>query len=395
MENKIKRLIVFMFLAILPLSLWSQNSSTQSYYIQDTEEGATFIQTFRWEANDFVQKYIFIIEKQNKKGNWEEIDRQETENNFIEESLSAGEYRYKLQLFNFLGYVELETDWQNVSITKAYQPKISSVSPKIIYLEEEQDGIFTFDGDELSDTTEFEIKSGKNVLPGTIIQSSKRNNSVKYQVNPEDLDTGSYTVTAKNIGGLKDTFKEVKIQFKKPTDIDLAFGLSPVINVGDSTFKNYFSSYFYPFGADIKLTFIPLKKKYGYYGFSIDNKFYYLSTNNNAYEISAEILMTSINFVFQKPFANKKLFLDLHAGIGATTILNMYFQFPHNIVSEELYTMSPNANAGVSLLIYVNKRLYLEAGVDYNLSANIDFKSFNNTILVHNIVPVVNVGWQF
>ena len=116
MENKIKNIFLTIILLIIPAFIWAQ---TQNYYIQDTADGATFIQTFRWEANPYVQKYVFIIEKLNKRNKWEQIDKKETETNSVEESLTAGEYRYKLELYNFLGYVELETEWQAVSITKA------------------------------------------------------------------------------------------------------------------------------------------------------------------------------------------------------------------------------------------------------------------------------------
>lgn len=388
MENKIKNIFLTAIFLLLPVFLFAQAGN---YYIQDTSEGATFIQTFRWEDNPYVQKYVFTIEKLNKKNKWELIDQKEVFTNSIDESLSAGEYRYKLELYNFLGYVELETEWQPVLITKAYQPKISSVSPRTIFLEEEQDGIFTFDGDELSEDTEIVVQSGRNVLPGQIISTNKRKTTIKYQVDPKILDTGKYTITAKNPGGLTDTYKDLRIQFKKPTDFDVSGGISPIVIAGDSTFKNYFEPYFYPIAANIKLTFIPLKKKYGYYGFSFSNTMAFIKTENDKYSITSGMLFTHLDFVFQKPLLDKKMFLDFHAGAGITTFLNMQFQFPHNITSESLFSISPNVSAGGSMLFYLNKRLYLEAGVDYNFTINIA----ENPTMIHSIVPAINVGWQF
>lgn len=388
MENKIKNIFLTIILLIIPAFIWAQ---TQNYYIQDTADGATFIQTFRWEANPYVQKYVFIIEKLNKRNKWEQIDKKETETNSVEESLTAGEYRYKLELYNFLGYVELETEWQAVSITKAYQPKISSVSPRTVFLEEQQDGIFTIDGEELSEDTTIVIQAGTNILDGKIIQTSRRKNSIKFQVNPDDLDTGKYTITAKNPGGLTDVNKDLRIQFKKPTDFDFAGGYSPILILGDSNFKKYFESTVYPIAIDLKMTFIPLKKKFGYYGFNFSNTILFLNTDNTAYSIKAGMLMSHIDFVFQKPLLNKKMFLEFHVGGGITTILNMQFEFPLNIKSDSLYSMNPCVAAGGSMLFYLNKRLYLEAGIDYNFTINIAEKP----LMIHSIVPVINIGWQF
>lgn len=392
MENKIKKLLIVFITLLISTFAFGQ---TQNYYIQDTSDGAVFVQTFKWEQNDYVQKYVFTIEMLNKKGKWEQIDKQETELNYVEETLSAGEYRYKLELYNFLGIMELETEWQPVSITKAYQPKITSVSPGTIYLEETQDGVFSVDGSELSDTTEFVLKSGKRELKATVIQSNPRKHSVKLQFNPDELDTGKYQLVAKNVGGLTYSYSEVKIQFKKMMDFDIEAGWAPLFVPADATMKDYFGNTFYPIGLDARMTFIPLKRKSGYYGVSLDNKAYFMRNEDSKYNLSSYVLFSHLDFTYQKPFLEKTLVLDLHIGAGITSFVNMFFEFPNDIYSEKFFAFYPEAAAGMSLQWYIQKRLYLSMGVDYMFTINFAFTDDRMPTMIHAIVPMINVGWQF
>ena len=141
MADKCVRLIKNISLLIL-FMLAGTFAFAQTYYITEDEKGnQTIMQTFSWEQDENVFKYEFIMEHL-VKGNWVEIEHQELTENKIDLSLAAGSYRYKILLYNYLGFLETETDWIEAEIIKAYQPKISSVSPQNLYLEEIQDGIF-------------------------------------------------------------------------------------------------------------------------------------------------------------------------------------------------------------------------------------------------------------
>ena len=50
--------------------MWSQ----ENYYIQDTEDGAVFVQTLRWDPNPDVYKYDFTIEKEGRRGKYSIIE---------------------------------------------------------------------------------------------------------------------------------------------------------------------------------------------------------------------------------------------------------------------------------------------------------------------------------
>lgn len=392
MENRLKKIAILLILILSPLFAFAQ---AENYYIQDTSDGAVFIQTFRWEENDFVQKYVFTMEKLNKRGKWEQIDKQETELNYVEESLSAGEYRYKLELYNYLGFMELETEWQPVLITKAYQPKITDVSPGTIYLEEEQDGVFTVDGSELSDTTEFILKSGKTELKSTVIQSNSRKHSVKLQFNPDELDTGKYTLIAKNVGGLSYSYSDIKIQFKKMTDFDISGGYAPLIVVGDETMAKYFEQSAFWLGLNNRITFIPLKRKAGYFGASLSNTAYFMKNDAQKYSLNSFVIFTHLDFTYQKPLPNKRFVFDAHIGGGITTFANMFFEFPNQIYSDKFFAFMPEVAAGVSIQFYALKRLYVEFGVDYNFTLNLTQNNMENTTMIHSIIPMLSVGWQF
>ena len=117
MADKYVRLIK-KFSVLILFMLAGGLAAAQTYYITEDEKGnQTIMQTFSWEQDDNVFKYEFIMEHFTK-NNWVEIEHKELTENKIDLSLAAGTYRYKILLYNYLGFLETETDWIEVEIIK-------------------------------------------------------------------------------------------------------------------------------------------------------------------------------------------------------------------------------------------------------------------------------------
>ena len=94
-------------------------------------------QYLEWEEDypEYVQKYEIVIEeKKNDSSEWTEINRVFTEDNStrvqIQPLLGPGLYRYKVITYDLIGIPEIESDWFEFNIYRAYIPQVRSVDLK-------------------------------------------------------------------------------------------------------------------------------------------------------------------------------------------------------------------------------------------------------------------------
>lgn len=395
MVNKSCKLIHTLIISLF-FVLFSQNVFAQTYYVTEDEKGnQTLFQTFSWEKDDNVFKYEFIMEHFTK-GKYVEIEHKEVQGNSIDLSLVSGTYRYKLRAYNYLGFLEVETDWIPVEIVKAYQPKIFDVTPGTIFLEEEQDGIYSVSGSELSSTTEFSLMKGvKNQdgrLKAEILETDdKHKNKVKIQFNPEDLDVGKWTLVAKNIGGLRDFKQDVVVKWRKAVDFNVSAGYAPIFFVASPEMKKYFNTEQMWLVPEVRMNFFPVKKRFGYFGIGLSGCFSGLNYKPDGYELNSFFFTGNVDFIFQKYFIPKRLCLDAHVGAGVVGFSGMQFKFPHDIQSEKVTSINISANAGVAVDFYFLKsvkRLYGELGCDFTYT-------FMKDMNLMFIQPQLSIGWQF
>lgn len=375
-----------------------------------SEDNKDIVQNFSWEKVEYISKYQFIIETFDEETNeWvpftEPIDTQENKVSLI---LPYGKFRYKIAVYNILDLWEYDTEWYNIEIFETFQPELRDVTPSVIYLEEVQDGIFSLNGMQLRPETKFELKNiripGSGNLVAKLIEEDDKFRRVKIQFDPLLLDSGTYELKVTNNGGLFDTFEPIKIQFKKPMDFNVSAGIAPVIFLFDDTISTYFNNNnIYPYAGAVRLTFIPIKKRLGYFGASLYGSFGYVGTSlwftdtsfydEHEYSITSGFLNTHLDFTYQKLLYKRMLVLDLHAGVGVMGFMNMTFKFSHDYESTPYNALNLTANGGLSMQFYILKRLFLEAGCDFTYTfAQIFNKS---KIQIGFIQPTVQIGWQF
>ncbi len=392
---------------------------------EDTSAEAEW-QYLEWEEDypEYVLKYEVVIEaKEDDDAEWIEINRILTEDNTttvqIQPLLTPGLYRYKVITYNLIGVPEIESDWFEFNIFRAYIPQVRSIEANVshtstIYLDEVNDGLFTVTGRNLfelqegpTDTsfTSYSVVNTRNnneapLIPH-ILEFSENNRRLKVQFNLDELDTGSYYFTATDASGLMNEFNkdcQFTIKFRKAVDFDVAAGYTcPVIIIGDKI-KEYLNTSVLPVSVTGKLTFMPFKRRFGYFGIGIDAAFSRLITKTEGYDFDGNYICGNALFVYQLPvrIKNKKnpeklrhiATLELHGGAGLAMFNNAIFHFPHNINSTPLNSLDFCATAGLSGQVYITTRLYVEAGVDFIMP-------FMGELLMGYIKPVACVGWQF
>ena len=327
-------------------------------------------------------------------------------------------YRFKVITYDLIGLPSVESEWKTFSIYKAYKPQVNDISSKVngsstLYLEEVNDGIFSVSGRNLFETSKNEKNiqftkyfvvnqndKKQNILVPEILNVEKNNRKIEFQMNMKDLDVGVYDFFAEDASGLKSESKNnsnFTVKFRKRMDLDLSAGyLLPVI-LFDDTINHYMGSNIWPLSGTVKMSFMPFKRSFGYFGVGLAGTYSRLFADFPRYKIDGNLITAHLNFVYQLPIRFRiknsdqrrhAFSLELHGGVGATFFNDMQFHFPHNIDSEKLNSINLSFDVGGAVQVYITSRLYAEVGVDFVMA----FMSDMQFGVLH---PSVCIGWQF
>ena len=364
-------------------------SQNREYFVKTGADGKQVIfQKFEWEPVEFSKGYIFKLEKQLEDGTYTHVSDFELTENFILLALEAGSYRYLVQVLNFFGKVQFETDYAQFTLIKALKPELKSVSPEIIYLDEPYDGVYTITGENILESSEIFLGGlGKRIKPVDLKITDKNGKRAVVTFAPEDLNTGTYDFFIRNPGGFYSS-KKIDIKYFKWYDLDITYNYAPFFVLSDDTLKTYINTDKSFTGSQVKLTFMPVKRRREYFGFSLSGFYHYLYGSLPGYTGSAHIVQAYCNFVYQCPIIRKRFILDVHGGAGVLGFLNLKIKYPHNFVSDSFNSLHFSVDAGMSFNIYVMNRLFLELGSDFVYSI------VGNGCII-GALPYIGVGWQF
>ncbi len=437
MENKLfsvyKAIFIFSLLLFSAL-IFAQEQKNAEDFLAAPQESAAQEETelsaqeqwqyLEWEEEnpEYVLRYEVVIEFFSEKTkSFEEIRRIMTEDNSskvqVNPLLSPGVYRYKVVSYNLVDVPEVESNWFEFKIYKAYQPEIADIKSAAnrtgtLFLEEINDGIFNISGKNLfsipqSETeisfTQYALlnsrkKNADPVIPE--ILENEKNRHLKVYFDLKKLDVGKYNFVATDASGLKtssDRRSEIEIKFKKRVDFDLSAGYVFPVVLYDNTFEKYLDSNIMPFSAAVRASFVPFKHRFGYFGLGIYGTYSRIYADYNNYQIDGNLINADAFFLYQLPVRVKVknsekrrhiLTFELHGGAGVSFFNDFKFHFAHDIVSDPLNSINLNVLAGGAVQFYITNRLYTELSADYLMAflKDMDFGM---------ILPSVSIGWQF
>lgn len=380
----------------------------KNYYIRETEEGGQeFVQRLSWEPIKSILYYDVLLErmtdgrKATKKiaaadesdsdnAEFEEFLHFQTTETFLETTMPAGKYRWRISVCNLLGKIKVSSDWTYFEVLKAYRPEITLISPSIIYLEEKNDGIFTLTGKNLFQESRFVLqRSGSgDRQTGEIKKMGDTGRKADILVDIDALDSGSYFFHVANPGGFAAEAGPITVRFKKMIDFDVSVGYALPVSLYEQIFPTYLNTYVFPRSFAARLTFIPFKRKIGYFGFGLSAAYSRVDSKFDAYSIDGNMTNLFGNFVYQRPLIKQRLMFEAHGGVGSFIFSNIRYHFANGINSVPLNTINIALDAGAAVQFYVLKRLYLDVCLDY---AHAFLKDVQQGLLF----PSVSVGWQF
>lgn len=395
-------LIILLFAGLLPAqqdqeqNLTAADTENQNYYLKMTEEGEeVFVQKLEWEFLEYVLRYEIELEKK-VEDSFEKVDLYITQENFIEVSLTHGEYRYRIHVYNLLDKLDSSSVWIGFKILKAEVPNIQSFSPRNFYLDDTEDIEVIVNGINLKPDAVYYFLPEEGSLAGKVQgQVAEINNDltrVKIYVNSDSFNEGRYVLHIKNPGGLEAQIPGLQVQYQDPSDIYISAGWAPGIVISP-LFQAVGGKTGHLLSWNGKVSPIFLKRSFGYLGAELFGSFFSFSNEQENYSVSGFFSNATISFLYQYPVIKKKFFINGKLGAGVTFVHNVEYIYPNNAAYPAISTMFINAAAGVNAQYMITKNLCASIGLDYMLV-------FGNEAQVDRplpglIYPFLNIGWKF
>jgi hypothetical protein len=383
-----RRLFLLVIILLTPF-LYGQQTG---YFLDDSDGEPQLFQRLFWFGDENILHYEVLIQKETN-GEYHDYLLDSTAEEFINVSLSWGQYRYQVIPVDLLGRKNEPTEWRYFEILAAYQPEINSFFPRQFFLDK---------------STERELNLyGNNFLPESKIYLSYNdiilyplsftvldNTSVKLFFNDDqfidkDFLRGNYEIHILNPGGLETSIQDFFIGYSKPVDYLIKIAWMPVIPVY-GLIHELFDSNFYLAGTALSFEIISSYRTFINFGLELSLSTYILNPMLMLHEsfkhywyyvfnpvLGLGLIDFNINLLLQKRFFHRLMALTFRIGGGYTFIYG----------SEESGLESAfNFNIGLSYMFNIQDTFYVEPGIDFS---HIDY---NNSGIIK---PILRLGWQF
>jgi hypothetical protein len=388
-DKKIIFLVFFTVLFLFSGLLFAQMSSSMSqpgYFIDASEGELVFKQRLVWEKEIFASSYEIEIQIY-QGGSFINHFSENVKNTFVEVSLHPGRYRFCVTSFDLMGRRSDTSEWEEFTVTPAYQPEIAKIVPDYFYMDENERRIVTVSGINIFDDSEIYLRNDAHTLI-PINKVVTNNSSVRLTFDDNTLIPGTYEFYIKNPGGLDVSFGTFFVGYHKYLETFIKIGFNPAIPM-DGELKDMFGSYMYP-GVTLRIESLASERSSFKAGLEFVAAFYYfdyeysLGANDDETlrsfidaNTNVKLLDFSINVSMQRRFNNMRNAVTFCFGFGITSYSSL-----GAIVREE---QNGHINLGLAGLFHIYRNFYVETGLDYTYY--ISGKS-------GMIKPRVSVAWK-
>jgi hypothetical protein len=379
--------VLFLAAGLLAAPLAAQETMG-TYFVRQSETGEqTIVQRLSWPDDENAARYEVAVERESS-GAFAEIHRESAERAYIDISLGPGRYRYHVRVFNLLNQFEYATNWASFNIILALQPEIAAYTPDILYIHEDYRREFRLTGKNLVEDGEAYLvpldAQARPIAPEAYIPSGE---TALLVFNVTDLPPGAYRILVRNPGGLEASAGPVDLEPFRPYDVQLSAGYAPLLPLYGYLFDTFEA--FAPLGTDLRLSFVFLKRQWGFLGVETNFHLHYLSADSKNAGISAYITGGELSLLYRKLLPPRRLVFNARLGAGISAApLHLVFDYK-NYTSEPLTSWVPLAVLGVSLEWRFLPFLYAEWGADYVHLFSRD------TPQPGFLRPFLNLGWNF
>ena len=350
------------------------------YFRLDANGKPLFTQVLHWEADPGAFEYEVIL--RDASGS-KILDRRVKESR-AEVHLAPGLYSFKIVTFNLLDKAEAETPWHSLTILKAEQPLISSVSPKTIFLDT-LDWRVTIVGSRLLDMGKIILISEKGTTYPGNVEARKGESEVVVTFPAEAYQPGRYALCAENPGGLSTTIEgALRVGLQSPMDLLASAGYSPFVALADPWFVETWSANFHPqsFNARIEFLFIKLRRVSFGLGLGMDER--RMSGTFGGAKLTSDFVLAGADLVNAYRLS-RRLQGIIRLGGGLS--------WSHHVFDYQGYagptttSYDPFARTGFELQWLIASKMYAEIGAEGSCLFLLDHYAFG-------ISPSLRIGYR-
>jgi hypothetical protein len=309
-----------------------------------TNESEEKLFVLHWKADEYAWNYEVAVEKL-ESGRYTEILRQRTSDAEVKCALTLGRYRYQVTAYDFFGQPGGTSVWSYFEIIPG-QVEIIVEEPEPIAEE-----------------------------PEPIIEEPEPPAEPEPLVEePEPLVEEPEPV-------------EVLPPASEPGNFFVKLAYAPLFSLPTTDFNRLYKVL--PGSLSIHAGYIPFKVRIFSFGFELDPSWTYLSSKEDNYSVSAQLLDLHLGFVGQVWLPNGIMAINYRLGAGFSLLYNFHFEYEGQQNKDKITTWIPSLHAGVSFLWNFHRLLFLEAGVDLLHVFSVD------NIPLEFIRPSLGVGLRF
>jgi hypothetical protein len=369
--------------------LVGSDSGENSFRVMETPQGLRIIQRLSWfrDENDF--RYEVVVEKQDEDGTYTQILREGRTENFIELSLAAGRYRYRVSVYNLLDQLEYATNWAVFSVGRARPPVLNRISPDHFALDGTGGSwVIELKGTNLLPESELSLRpiGEEAVIFPEAYTAFPDGNGGQVVFDSADLAGGRYELHIRNPGGFQATKGcTVKVKTRLPFDVFVSASYAPALPVY-GYLSELFNDGIYPLGFSARVDVLPFRWDRASLGFEAFVFWNYLSVSKTGLEASTHFWGSNLNLLYQyNLFSRIILGLRLGAGQASATA----FSYKINGTAQDPFSTSIfSLDGGISLKWLFHPNVFAELGLDYVNAFSVDgSQGF--------LLPFAGAGWKY
>jgi hypothetical protein len=328
-----------------------------------------------WEAEPLASRYEVMVQRsdeaQDPAAEYHEILRMTTENAFIDCTLPAGSYRYRVTVYNLFGRPETSSEWA-MFVINAPKP------PPVIALEREPPP---------------PKPTPTPKAPPQVPPEPAPTPKAPPEVPPEPAPTPKAPpeTPPEPAPTPKAPPKPVEkplapVDATRPFIIQAAY--APLVPLPGSFLNSFYDTRFFLTGAEVRVAFLPLRGTYSGFGVELSPAWTRITTETEAYSMEAHFISGHLNLLYQQWLPRKKVAFVFRLGGGVSMLYNFSIRYPDDDTPAKSI-MFLSANAGLSFQWFIIKPLFIEIGADY-----LCLFSKDRPIPMY-IRPFVGLGVQF
>jgi hypothetical protein len=404
-----KKVFFFSVFLLTAGTLYTQQAERVIQFFEKND----ILQRISWPPEDDVLKYQLVIEKKDETASTETFTQSvdiTTEETSVELSLEAGEYRYRVIVYDLLRRRRPLPDWSRLKVLEALQPEISAVNPPSIDINDNIANItLNFKGHNFTYSAEvsFLYVGGGAERLGEVVSAGEDNyrpspdgNNAALNLDGIPLTEGAYDIVIKNPGGLSAVWRN----FIVTNGADPSLSKSPkytlfemITSVGypilfpiSGRFNELLGNSMFPAGVTARLGGKMREKRFGAFGLEAAAYWHYMTASKDTPLESGYFFTALLNLLYQKKIFKQKAAVNARLAGGFSYFYDI--KFNENSSFNKLTgndTIVPTLVFSLSCSWFFYKDTFADFAVEYVSVFPYD------EIAVSYVRPLICIGFQF